>query len=209
LNCTIFKFGGSLLEQPGLSRLMQLLISQRPDTLPVFVVGGGRAANLVRQWDRIHGLQASRAHWLAIDAMALNERLLVSACPLATLVDDGRAARAAAHEGRIPVLRTRRFLEHSSARVVAELPDSWEVTSDSIAATIAVAWEAAELVLVKSADLAAGLSSHAAARAGLVDAYFPRLTDGVAGVGWANGRTGGLIERWLPLSTGATSPAPA
>lgn len=210
MNSTIFKLGGSLLEQPELPRLMQLLISQRPDTVPVFVIGGGRAANLVREWDRIHGLQSDQAHWLAVDAMTFNERLLVSVCPAATLVDDDRAARAAIRSGHLPVLRARQFLEHSAATVVAELPGSWEVTSDSIAATVAVAWEAGELVMVKSVNRPTGqASAAAAARAGLVDAYFPQVVEGIAAVGWANGRTEATIERWLPLSASATSPVPA
>ena len=67
----IYKVGGSLLELPDLPRRLQDVV--RPDVCPLFVIGGGRTADLVREWDRLHQLGEERSHGLALKAMQLNE----------------------------------------------------------------------------------------------------------------------------------------
>src|SRR5262249_50212402 len=53
------------------------------------------------------------------------------------------------------------------------LPHTWQVTSDSIAARLAVRLSARARLLLKGAPLGDGLDPAAAARSGLVDPWFP------------------------------------
>jgi hypothetical protein len=55
------------------------------------------------------------------------------------------------------------------------LPHSWSVTTDSIAARVAVVYRAERLVLLKSVDVPAGTSWPEAAASGWVDAHFPQI----------------------------------
>ena len=67
------------------------------------------------------------------------------------------------------------FLEELDEGRPDALPASWDVTTDSIAARIAVRLGAGRLALLKSADLPEGITREEAARLGLVDARFPRV----------------------------------
>ena len=67
---------------------------------------------------------------------------------------DLAALRRPGSRGRIPVLAPRRFLDEIDASSPDPLPHSWDVTTDSIAARVAVHLGAAELVLLKSAPAA-------------------------------------------------------
>ena len=71
------------------------------------------------------------------------------------VVDELAALADGLEPGRIPVLAPRRFLDEVDARSPDPLPPSWDVTSDTIAARLAVRLGAAELVLLKSTPLAA------------------------------------------------------
>ena len=78
------------------------------------------------------------------------------------------------------------------------LPHDWSVTSDSIAARLATAVGAAELVLLKSTRIAPGTSQAAAAATGLVDEYFPRAACTVPRVRWVNLRDEAAPEAVVP-----------
>ena len=69
----------------------------------------------------------------------------------------------------------RRFLEEVDDRGPDPLAASWDVTSDSIAARIAVLLGARRLILLKSVGLSADIDRDEAARLGLVDAMFPQI----------------------------------
>ena len=77
----------------------------------------------------------------------------------------------------VPVLAvldaTKVLQEMEQAKCRARLPRSWDVTADSIAAWIALAWQAEELVLLKSCDPPPDRSTWI--RSGYVDEYFPTL----------------------------------
>ena len=74
----VYKVGGSLFDLPGLPRRIAAVLSQRPETRPLLIAGGGAAADVVRQWDAVHALGEERAHWLALFSMMLGERLLAA-----------------------------------------------------------------------------------------------------------------------------------
>jgi aspartokinase-like uncharacterized kinase len=66
------------------------------------------------------------------------------------------------------------------------LPPTWDVTSDSLAASLAIRWSADELWLVKSADLPPEITAAEASRRELVDRYFPQLAPQVRRIQWCN-----------------------
>ena len=73
----VYKVGGSLLGLPDLPRRLRRVLSTVDDRKPLLMVGGGPTADVVREWDRLHGLGDERAHWLALRSLMLNEALLV------------------------------------------------------------------------------------------------------------------------------------
>ena len=82
------------------------------------------------------------------------------------------------------------------------LPRSWDVTSDSVAAYVALHWPADALALLKSVPLPAECDVETAARRGFLDAYFPHLAGRVPQIGWVNLLSDDpSIQRWIELGS--------
>jgi aspartokinase-like uncharacterized kinase len=174
----VIKVGGSLLDWPELPRRLDSLLGLVvPDCRRfALVAGGGAAADVIRSMDRIHGLGEEQAHRLAIRAMDLTAALLASLLPGSLVVSGGDELDAAWRESRVPILAPGRFLETLDAQGVDPLPASWDVTSDSIAARLARQIGAVRLILLKSVGSGGISTLEQAARAGLVDSFFPVAT---------------------------------
>ena len=214
MKISVLKLGGSLLDLPDLKDRLSEFLAQLQDRRPLLICGGGSAADLVRHWDEIHQLDATAAHWLAIAAMKLNERLLCQLIPDACLVSNQNAAQQAWEQHQIPVLCAEHYLQATTSANFAPLPASWDITSDSIAAWVTLTWPADELILLKSKDLPADSTVETLAAAGVVDAYLPALADQLPVLRWCNLRTDQLpvaattvIRGSSFQSTNATGPA--
>ncbi|MFH1747164.1 MAG: hypothetical protein ABIG44_09000, partial [Planctomycetota bacterium] len=161
---------------------------------PLLIVGGGEAADVVRRWDEVHRLGEERAHWLALRSLRLNEALLLQLLSESRLVKSREAAGDAWAESQIPVLCAHDFLRADESHARSHLPHTWDVTSDSVAAWIAIHWPADELVLLKS-------TSRPDADGGVVEAvdpYFRELRPQLPHVGWVNlGSDHFEIEPWI------------
>jgi aspartokinase-like uncharacterized kinase len=147
------------------------------DALPhdhLLLVGGGPAADFIRQMDALHHLGEEKAHWLAIYALAVTARLAARALPRARLVGALNGCAAVWSAGQTPILDPLPFLRLDESHP-EHLPHTWEVTSDSIAARVAHLARARALHLLKSRPAPAFPSWAEAAAAGLVDPWFPRL----------------------------------
>jgi aspartokinase-like uncharacterized kinase len=169
---TVVKVGGSLFDLPDLaSRLMDWLHDQGPVLL---VPGGGAMADAVRSLDRQHRLGEEAAHWLALRAMSLNAHILASLLPSATVVRSVEESWPRIQAGQIPVLNAHAFAAADERRP-GSLPHSWAVTSDSLAARVAVVAGARRLFLLKSADIPPTVSWTEAGRRGWVDAFFAEI----------------------------------
>jgi aspartokinase-like uncharacterized kinase len=198
----VFKIGGSLFDLPRLPDVIRQVLDQRPGIAPLLVAGGGAAADVVREWDRVHQLGEESAHALALEAMDLTASLLARFFPEARLVRSEQQVRMAAADGAISILCPGCFLKAAEAQGHPPLEHSWQVTSDSIAAWIAGVLAAPELVLVKSVPAPRGMTLAAAARAGLVDESFPAETANLPVIGWVDARaTHPEIETWHPDET--------
>jgi aspartokinase-like uncharacterized kinase len=140
---TVVKVGGGLAREAGEDALRALCATigeaGRHHRLLV-VPGGGSFADAVRDCDRRYGLSHAAAHRMAILAMEQFAWLLSELIP--------GAVRSAALRSAGPVS----VWLPATARVEEQLPASWEVTSDSIAAWVAREAGAGRLVLVKPVD---------------------------------------------------------
>jgi aspartokinase-like uncharacterized kinase len=182
----VIKVGGSLLDWPELpARLVAYLECQQPDgsrlrEQTLLIAGGGSFANLVRVMDQTHVLGDENAHRLAIRSMDLTAELLgalAPGCAVAHHLEEVSKWRAL---NRVPILAPGDFLEKLDGAAPDRLPASWDVTSDSIAARLAVRIGAKQLILLKSAPLSFDMTRSEAARRGLVDAWFPEVSSPLA-----------------------------
>lgn len=193
----VYKLGGSLLERPHLATMIRETLIQRPGRGALLVVGGGKTADLVREWDRVHALGDEAAHWLALESMRLNEALLAQLLPELRTVRNARQVAAALADQIPAILCADCFLRWGESIGHPPLPHTWQTTSDSIAAWAARILEADELVLMKSTTLLGGQTLEQAAQAGLVDSEFPNAAAGIPRLSWVDGsRDHVAIEPW-------------
>ena len=202
----VVKIGGGLLRAEGLDGLRRACAEaiELAASRPVLVVpGGGPFADAVRAVDAQVGLTDDVAHALALRAMDQLGVLLSQLLPDAERLTGLVAPRALAVVLAAPAFRDR-----------PDVPESWAVTSDSLAVLAAAAIGAEEAVLLKpvagvlarwpsddpplpaltAAELQA-LQARGGGRA--VDAYLPEAVrrTGVAVVVRAPGGVGTRISR--------------
>jgi 5-(aminomethyl)-3-furanmethanol phosphate kinase len=146
----VVKLGGSLLELPDLAERVRELVELVPGAL--WVVGGGAAADVVRDWDVRFSLGDERAHRLALGAMEFNARLLEELIPRFTRTNDHAEAARVVTNGGTPVVNALEWTSRRERHGAVPLPRSWDITSDSVAAWIARDLGANGLWIVKSTD---------------------------------------------------------
>jgi aspartokinase-like uncharacterized kinase len=155
----VYKVGGSLLNFPGLADRLRDVLAQAypspdvvdvPGTNRVLIAGGGETADAVRRWDRMHTLGDEASHTLALHAMEINARLVAAILPEARLIRRFPESPQTSADGHSVILSPRELVEALERTSGELLPRSWGVTSDSIAAYVAVHCRADALVLIKS-----------------------------------------------------------
>ncbi len=168
----VVKVGGSLLDWPELGDRLQRWLETLGTSRVVLIVGGGPAADLVRRRDQWDDLGDDKSHWLAVRAMTFNGYLLEGLLENARVVASLRQCEILWQDGVVPILDPHTFMTDDAAGG-SPLPQHWIVTSDSIAARVARALDADELVLLKSVAWPDGDIAEAARR-GIVDEHLPR-----------------------------------
>lgn len=144
---TVIKVGGGLTAIPGaLDRVCSAVYHAARTSRVLVVPGGGPFADAVRAFERSQGLSSDAAHWMAMLAMDQYAHVLADRIPGAVLADEPGAALQAVRPGRVVVLAPSRWMRSADV-----LPHGWDVTSDSIAAFVAGAVDAARLILIKPA----------------------------------------------------------
>jgi aspartokinase-like uncharacterized kinase len=205
---TVVKVGGGLGRDDALKGLCTAL-GALGERHPLLVVpGGGDFADAVRDADRRFGLSPETSHRMAILGMEQFGWLLSELIPGA----ERRADLARVGAGRTTVLLP-------AALPLDTLPASWQVTSDSIAAWVAVQLGAERLVLVKQVDglfadwpatgeplARLSVAELAQLRPGGVDEYLPVVLEGARFETWViGGRDGArlneLVERGATVGT--------
>jgi 5-(aminomethyl)-3-furanmethanol phosphate kinase len=198
----VVKVGGSLFNWPELPRRMaaflQTLEADDSNERIILIAGGGPSVDVIRVLDELHGLGDETAHRLALLAMDLSAHILAALLPQAVAVRDLDGLRSVCSAGSIPILHPSLVWDEIESSGHDVLPMSWDTTSDSIAARIAVHLAADRLILLKSAPLPVGTVRHEAARLGLVDPIFPAAAKALVVVEYVNLRDDVAVLQPLP-----------
>ena len=145
---TVVKVGGAICRDPAALRQALDAIGRLGHHRPLLIVpGGGSFADQVRLAQRDLGFSDDAAHWMAVLAMNQVAHLIVDRLDGAMLIDRPEQVALAHDAGQIPVLAPYEWMRAADA-----LPHSWDVTSDSIAAFIADALGASDLLLLKPVE---------------------------------------------------------
>ena len=140
----VVKIGGSLLGSPELERWLELFVKFSDGNI-IIVPGGGVFANAVREAQKLTKISDACAHKLAVMAMDQFGLLLVNINPLlATARTECEIDERTWQHRAIVWLPSHMVLADDS------IPQSWDVTSDSLAAWLAKKLNATQLILVKS-----------------------------------------------------------
>ena len=164
----VVKLGGSLATAGTLPPWLEVILGQGAGRA-VIVPGGGDFADGVRLAQKRLRFSDRTAHRMALLAMQQCALLLQELAPALRPCSDEAQIAAALAADSIALWLPSAMVEADPA-----ISESWDVTSDSLAAWLAWRIGAIQLVLVKSAPAPnLPLSPERLATLGLVDAAFP------------------------------------
>ena len=136
----------------------------------VVVPGGGPFAETVRVAQPRMGFDDAAAHHMAMLGMEQFGRALASLHKRLIVADSIAGLRGALRDGKVPV-----WVPVAMGMKAADIPASWQVTSDSLAAWLAGKLRAPRLVLLKQVELPREpVAVDDLVANGLVDPMFPR-----------------------------------
>jgi len=192
---TVVKLGGSYAFSPLLRPWLAAIAAASGEV--VIVPGGGPFADVVRAAQPAMGFDDRAAHAMAIHAMTQFGIALASiGAGFVVAETTAEMARALAAR-RVPV-----WLPAAMLRDAAAVPQSWAVTSDSLALWLARALDAPRVLLVKARTAHPRAGVAALVEHGLVDRAFPDFLARYAGAVFAAGPDdlpmAGLNPRRLP-----------
>ena len=191
----VIKVGGSLLQRSGLPFDLQSWQSTLAKPMTnVWIIGGGTAVDAIRDQDQSQGLSDSTAHWASIKAMDTNAIAFAERLPGWRITDRPEEIFQSAQQLPNPmsalrhlpaankplvqnwVLQTHRWIKAADSELepAQRLPHSWTVTSDSIAAWVAIRIRASQVILLKSCQVPKATIPELS-RLGIVDSHLPAL----------------------------------
>jgi dihydroneopterin aldolase len=178
----IVKLGGSHATGPHLKDWLAAIAAEAGAI--AIVPGGGPFADAVRAAQAGIGFDDRAAHIMALMAMAQFGSALESLNPALQRAASRSAISRALKCGKVPV-----WSPEPMARAAA-LPETWDLTSDSLAAWLTGALGASRLVLVKHGHFeTTTVSAHDLAARGVVDPLFPRYLKESGAQAWLAGPT--------------------
>lgn len=165
----VLKIGGSLVKSGGLLERVLSLAGQARRGVAI-VPGGGPFADAVRLAQKQIGFDDEAAHQMAILGMHQMGLLLTALGPGLRACEDLEEIEAGLRGGETLV-----WLPLKECEGDAELPRSWETTSDAIAARLAQRLGGLKVVFVKSRATGSAGGADALAAEGLIDAVAARI----------------------------------
>jgi aspartokinase-like uncharacterized kinase len=167
----IVKLGGSQAFSQHLAAWLDALAHAAGRV--VVVPGGGPFADAVRAAQQTIGFDDRAAHRMALLAMEQFGCALAGLRPSLRLAQSAAAIRATLRAGAVPVWAPTRMV-----LAAKDVPWSWDVTSDSLAAWLAGALGAKLLLLVKSVAVPpAPVGAADLVARGIVDPCFARFLE--------------------------------
>lgn len=181
---TVLKLGGSLFDLHNLGPILCNYINSRKLPNPVVIPGGGRFADVVRHLDKVQQLNDQVSHQLGVRTLSITARYLAALDPQLKFSLSGDDCLNAWGMGSIAVLDVAELvLEHSA------LPESWDVTTDSVAAWVTSLNAESQLILLKSIPQPDVSSLEELAELGGVDNYFPIAARTLHKIDWCDFRS--------------------
>ena len=169
---SVIKIGGSLARTDAAAQLLRKLAAHKVRDV-IVVPGGGEFADSVRAAQARQALSEQAAHHMALLAMHMMAVAMADLAPGFALAESTSQFDAAWRDDKTPI-----WLPAPMVLAARDIPASWDVTSDSLAAWLAGEVDAARLLLVKSRALPAGAhTAQALTEAGVVDACFARYVE--------------------------------
>ena len=164
----VVKLGGSLAFAPALTEWLAALAAGGGRA--ILVPGGGPFADQVRDAQSRRPFDDATAHRMALLAMEQYGLMLCGLHPALRPAASRAAIARLRRQGLVPV-----WLPSVMALGRPEIAESWNVTSDSLAAWLAGVLCLRQLVLVKSAPPPEPATAERLAAAGYVDPMLPDL----------------------------------
>jgi aspartokinase-like uncharacterized kinase len=188
----VIKLGGSLLTMSNLKQKFQKWWRENPHPLTLIIVGGGPAVDAVRQVHLANPLSDEFAHWVCIDLLQHTARIahqILGNVDLIETMDDLQQSFSDSNVNSttpiIAVVQVSTCFNREYPNM--GLPESWDVTSDSLAAALSKMVAAEELVVMKSCDAPNdGSDLESLADLGFVDPFFPGLAEDIDQVRFVN-----------------------
>jgi aspartokinase-like uncharacterized kinase len=144
----VIKIGGSLAENPKALRILCSRLSEYSQKYDLAIVpGGGKFADVVRDYEHDFALSPTKSHHMAILGMDQFALLLTDIMPRSRLIREFQNLKASSESGEARVLLPSALLFEENP-----LENSWDVTSDSIAAYFAGRLRADNLILITDVD---------------------------------------------------------
>jgi 5-(aminomethyl)-3-furanmethanol phosphate kinase len=169
----VVKLGGSLANSEELPKWLEVIATAGAGKV-VLVPGGGPWADEVRAAQKQEGFNDSVAHRKALRAME-RYALVLSEMHVDLIPASSEAEiREALNKGKVAL-----WIPYEMVLADTSIPETWDVTSDSLAAWLAGQLSAANLLLVKSLVLdAPRLDVEKWSRRGWVDTAFKKFCSG-------------------------------
>jgi 5-(aminomethyl)-3-furanmethanol phosphate kinase len=178
----VVKLGGSHASGAHLKDWLTAIAAEAGSI--AIVPGGGPFADAVRTAQAGIGYDDRAAHVMALMAMAQFGCALQSLNPVLRMAASRSAILHALKERKVPV-----WSPEQMARA-AGLPETWDLTSDSLAAWLAGALGAGRLLLIKHGHFETEtVDAHDLAARGVVDPLFPRYLKESGVRAWLAGPT--------------------
>jgi aspartokinase-like uncharacterized kinase len=163
----VIKLGGSLMQNVGTLTHCLNIIEQKNKDKVVIVPGGGIFADQVRGMQQQWQFDDKIAHQMAILAMQQMALLLNSLNTSFVLANTISAIKQALLSHAVVI-----WSPDITELALSEVKESWDVTSDSLAAWLATQLTVNELILVKSVKIPQKTSIQQMQKQGIVDQAF-------------------------------------
>lgn len=170
----VIKLGGSLANTESLPGCLDS-IEQYAQESTVIVPGGGRFADQVRLAQQQWRFCDHIAHSMAILAMQQMALLFHGLNPGLPVAGSAEEIKQRLQKNRVIIWSPDSHWVHA-----ADIPATWDITSDSLSAWLAAKLSASLLVLVKSAAMPTNFTFTQLAEQGIVDKAFREMTENAA-----------------------------